>query len=129
MIYNKPTKYYVDGFTYYGNPSDTGGGYTIFKEDQLLVTTEILEAGFTNNAAELFGVLACAKVCSVGDEIITDSRNTMAWVRSGRPKARPDLAYAAKEARDLINLKKIRVSWCPREQNLAGIYNENQIVL
>ena len=121
--------YYADCFVYGGNPSDVGGGFTITDEKgKLLWQEEKLQRGFTNNEGELLGVLYACMLASHGDTIVTDSQNTIAWIRSGTPKARPDLTDFATLAKDLVSKKQVTVKWLPREQNLAGIYNEEHDV-
>jgi ribonuclease HI len=117
--------YHTDCFVYGGNPSPKGGGFTITDEmGNLLWQVEKLKPGFTNNEGELLGVLHAAMLASHGDTIVTDSQNTIAWTRSGKPKARPDLIFPAALAKDLIRLKSLSLVWKPREQNAAGVYNE-----
>lgn len=121
--------YYIDGYTIWSNPSETGGGYTIFdSNNNLIKTVEVLKEGFTNNEAELIAVNECAKLCEIGDTIITDSTNTIKWV-SKKPnlkkKKRRDLYSIKLETFELIANKNINLVWKPREENLAGIYNEN----
>ena len=117
--------YYSDGFTIVGNPSPIGGGYTIVNEfDNLIKTETIYKVGLINNEAELLGVLEALKLCSRRDTIITDSQNTMAWIKSGNPKARPDLKDLCVEAKEMASYKQVSIIWKPRAVNLAGIYNE-----
>jgi hypothetical protein len=118
--------YHTDCFVYGGNPSSKGGGFTITDEQgNLLWQVEKLKPGFTNNEGELLGVLYAAMLASHGDTIVTDSQNTIAWTKSGKPKARPDLTSFAALAKRLIALKSLSLMWTPRQQNKAGIYNEN----
>lgn len=56
---------------------------------------------------------------------MTDSQVVRSWVRSGKPKARPDLEEKATLAKELVARKNLRVEWRPREQNKAGIWNES----
>lgn len=117
--------YYSDGFTLISNPSPIGGGYTIVDEyDNLIKTETIYKKGLTNNEAELLGVLEALKLCSRKDTIITDSQNTMAWIKNANPKARPDLKELCVEAKELVSYKQVSIIWKPRAANLAGIYNE-----
>jgi ribonuclease HI len=119
---------YSDGFTLISNPSPIGGGYTIVDEfDNLIKTETIYKKGMTNNEAELLGVLEALRLCSHQDTVVTDSRNTMAWIKSGNPKARPDLKDLCSEAKKLVSYKQVSVIWKPRAVNLAGIYNEEHI--
>lgn len=120
--------FYSDGFLNGQNGETHKGGFTIFKNKKWFTTifhskeTTIM----TNNEAELAGAAAALSVASVGDEVIVDSMNTLAWIRSGNPKARPDLKWLAEEARNNLKVKKVNLYWRPREENLAGIYNENK---
>lgn len=117
--------YYTDGFTIGKNPSPVGGGYTIVDENDTLIKQVAIEKpGMTNNETELLGVLEALKICRNGDKIVTDSENTRAWIKSGNPKARPDLKPLCVEAKELVERKKVTVEWQPREANLAGIRNE-----
>lgn len=117
--------YYTDGFTIGGNPSSVGGGYTIVDEHNNLIETRVIEKeAFTNNEAELLGVLEGLRLCKPGDKIITDSMNTVYWIKSGNPKKRPDLKDLCEEAKRLVEQKQVIVEHQPRESNLAGIYNE-----
>jgi ribonuclease HI len=119
--------YYTDGFTIEGNPSSVGGGYTIVDEGGNLIETKVIKKeGFTNNEAELLGVLEGLKLCKPGDKIITDSMNTIYWIRSGNPKKRPDLKELCAEAKRLVEQKQVTVEHQPRALNLAGIYNEQR---
>ena len=67
-------KYYTDGYMIGGNPSYTGGGYTIMREDNTLIERkEILKSPYTNNEAEITGILNALKYAKEGDSISTDS--------------------------------------------------------
>lgn len=127
-VYNYCMIYHTDGYMMGKNPSYIGGGYTICDQEQRVVKTEAVYTNgrrYTNNEAELTGVYVCARdFCNIGDTIITDSQIIRAWVRSGRPKARPDLAWMARECKNLIFDKKLKLIWRPREENFAGWYNE-----
>lgn len=117
--------YYFDGFTIWKNPSPKGGGFTVVDQyNNLIIRKDIFKVGFTCNEAELLGCLFSAELASHGDTLVTDSKNTIAWVKSGNPKARPDLKEVASKAKELIKLKVIKLEWVPREENLAGVYNE-----
>jgi ribonuclease HI len=66
---------YTDGFTISGNPSSKGGGFTLVREDsKLLKSEEILRPNFTNNEAELLGVVAALEIAPDDDVIVTDSK-------------------------------------------------------
>lgn len=117
--------YHTDCFVYGGNPSYKGGGFTITDDKgNLIYQQEVLKRGFTNNEGELLGVWYATKLASHGDTIVTDSQNTIAWTKSGNPKARPDLRAIAAEAKTLVFIKSLNIVWRPRELNMAGVWNE-----
>ena len=117
--------FHADCFIYGGNPSKKGGGYTITDErGELILQEEVLKCGFTNNEGELLGVLKALMLASHGDTVVTDSQNAIAWIKSGKPKARPDLTEFAALAKKLAAHKGVSVRWTPRAQNAAGVYNE-----
>ena len=120
--------YHTDGFTLGVNGITKIGGYTVFLNGKHLVTERLRKnTAFTNNEAELLGVLEALKDCENGDEVITDSMNTLSWIRSGNPKSRPDLKNEASECKRLLHLKKVNVYWLGRDYNLAGNYNEFEL--
>lgn len=125
-------KYYTDGFNIKKNPSDIGGGFTVSDEEGNIISREtIYKSKFTNNEAELLGVFNCAKSsCVPYDTISTDSKNTLAWLKTPRMNkiARQDLMEIIIECKKIIKEKNIELIWEPREFNLAGIYNETNPV-
>ena len=116
--------YHTDGFVIGVNGKSEGGGFTVFLNGKHLVTERRNKKLITNNETELLGVVEALKDAEEGDEIITDSMNTLAWIRSGNPKARPDLKTLASEGKKLLHSKKINLYWEKRDNNLAGNYNE-----
>ena len=129
--YFYPTKgkniFHTDGFVLGINGVTDSGGFTVFKNGELITSTNVVKGNkktFTNNEGELLGVLKALELAEFGDEIMTDSMNTLAWVRSGNPKARPDLIPLAQKAKALLHLKEVNFYWAPREENEAGNYNE-----
>ena len=118
---------YCDGYCLESNPSEWGGGFTVFNnKNKLIYTEQILKKGFTNNEAELLGIHQAAKLAKKRDTIITDSQNCIWWIRKGFSKARPDLDKVILESQKCVIGKKLKLIWQPREFNLAGIYNEEQ---
>lgn len=132
-------EYHFDGYTISKNPSPVGGGFTIVAHEQddtgqserLIFTHKILrnpvlfrDTPFTNNEAELLGGVFAAAMAPDGAKLITDSKNTEAWLASGNPKARPDLKWLCVLGAALIKTKDLTLEWRPRERNLAGNYNE-----
>lgn len=119
-------KLHSDGYTIFSNPSNIGGGYSVFSEyGELLKTKRIEKTNFTNNEAELLGLLSAVRIAKDGDEIITDSKNSIAWVNRGFAKARPDLNEKVRKIVDLVKRKNLKITWERRESNLAGNYNES----
>jgi len=116
--------YFSDGYCSSNGASSAHGGFTVFKNGSLLTTQKIEKRGVTNNDCELQGLLHAILDAGTGDEIVVDSMVCIYWTRSGKPKARMDLAPICQELKRLISEKKLDVYWLPREENLAGIYNE-----
>lgn len=118
--------FHVDGFLYGPNPSDIGGGFTICDETgKVIKRVERLKKNFTNNEAELLAVAEAAIISFVGDTIITDSQNTISWIKNPKGnKARPDLADVCRLTDALIKAKQLKLEWKRRDENLAGLVNE-----
>ena len=117
--------YCSDGYTIGTNPSHIGGGYTIVDQNNnLIVTRELKRPNFTSNEAEFLGAFYAIQIANLGDTIILDSTVVETWVHKGFSKARPDLNEDIFEASILAMKKNLSVIQKPREQNLAGIYNE-----
>jgi len=117
---------YSDGYTILKNPSDIGGGFVIIGTKKAFYEEEIKKQGMTNNEAELLGVYKALQIADKNSIIYTDSQNTMAWIKSGKPKARPDLKEICQQAKKLKAIKNIDIKWVPRDENDAGIYIEEQ---
>lgn len=115
----------VDGYTLGKNPSDTGGGYVVFKNTKHIKTEEILKNPFTNNEAELLAIAYATSLADEGDIVETDSLIAYYWVRNGKAKARPDLNIIASMAHQFIKQKNLLIKQVKRSQNLAGIYIED----
>lgn len=121
-------KYYFDGYTIGGNPSSTGGGFTIFNDNNELIHTEqIFKDGFTNNEGELAGLEWCLSNLKDITELSTDSMNTIYWARNGKSKSRKDLTERLQKVRSiLMSPCPFKLIWEPRHRNKAGWYNEEQ---
>lgn len=121
-------KYYSDGFLRGPkNPSNLGGGYTIVDENgNLIKRVEVEKVRFSNNEAEILGILETMKLANDKDAISTDSMCCLTWARAGRSKARPDLNEIMQECRNLLAIKRLNLMWEGREYNLAGLFNENE---
>ena len=117
-------RYFVDGFTVGSNPSRVGGGFTVVDENNNLIERREVRRYFTNNEGELLGISFAVHLAQPGDEVITDSQCAQAWVRAGRSKARPDLSELCSTTKSVAAEKHLQIRWVRRENNLAGIYNE-----
>lgn len=114
-------KFYCDGFTIGpGNPSPQGGGYVVTDQDSKVLDMKTFPGPFTNNDAEIRGVLKALELANTGDTVVTDSKCALAWAATGRSKARPDLAQICKRCLELIVDKSLLITWVSREKNLAG---------
>lgn len=117
--------YHADGFCLLQNPSPKGGGYTVVDENGKIIKHEVFsKKGWTNNEAELWGIYSAIKIAQNGDTVITDSQCCKLWAHNGKTKTRPDLNFMCREANELMRTKGIHLQWRPREENLAGHYNE-----
>lgn len=117
--------YHFDGFLKGRNSVTKKGGFTVFKNGKLLIEQNISgDKIFTNNEAELLGCWYACKCAEPNSEVVTDSMNTIAWVKRGASKARPDLNPIMLECKKLIAEKKLDLYWRPRAENQAGNYNE-----
>ena len=121
-------KYYTDGWMMGKNPSPYGGGFTVINEENLLIIREEIRIDggvwFTNNEAEIRGILFALEYAEDGDSISTDSMCCLTWVNTGTSKARPDLSHLLSKCRKLKFSKFINLMWEGRDFNLAGVYNE-----
>ncbi len=116
--------YHTDGYCSKNGSSSSIGGFTVFKNGELLMTKELEKRGVTSNECELEALAAAIFLAEDESEIVTDSNVVVYWTRSGKPKARMDLAPLANTLKRMIAEKKLDVYWAPREENQAGIYNE-----
>jgi ribonuclease HI len=117
--------YHVDGFAIADNPSPIGGGYTIIDENGELVERWYeKKKGMTNNEVELRGLFVAAAYVRTGDTIITDRSNSLVLYCAGKSKARPDINPTIIGIHRRLAGKTVFVKWWPREEHLAGRYNE-----
>lgn len=121
-------KIYSDGYTIGRNPSNKGGGYVIMDEyKQVLFHEKIEKYKFTNNEAELRGVVKATNLAQAGDIVITDSNVAWCWVIYRKCKARPDLREMSQEAYINIKEKGLKLKQEGRDTNLAGNYIEFEL--
>ena len=119
----------MDGFLLGSNGRHCpGGGFTIVDENnRLLHHVTMHRQGYTNNDAELWAVAAAAHIANVGDTIRSDSQVMVKWwVPRGETKSRSDLNTLCLFAHKLIADKRLNLIWVRREENKAGLYNENR---
>lgn len=114
---------HCDGFTFEGNPSKIGGGWSVLG-DGIKVRVSVEKEGMTNNEVELRGLLRAAMEAQHGDTLVSDSEICLSWVSRGRSGSRPDLLPFSKNAHALIRGKDLKLEWSPRGKNLAGIWND-----
>ena len=125
VLYGYIMIYFTDGFCLLANPSPKGGGYTVFNgRNKLIEHTVINKQGFTNNEAELLGIVAGLKKAKKHDTVVTDSQICLGWILRKMAGSRQDLNWVAKQGSDLMIQKQVYLAWQPREVNLAGHYNE-----
>jgi len=115
---------YTDGYTIGKNPSLIGGGFVIMDEELKILCMQEIRKPMTNNEAELLGILKATELAKNGDEIVTDSMNSLQWVMNRKCKARPDLKPQAQQAYINILEKKLKLVHRPRQENIAGNYIE-----
>ncbi len=119
---------YTDGYTIKRNPSKIGGGFIVMNETgKLLHHEKILKPNFTNNEAELLGVIKAIELADEGDTIMTDSNVTLCWIFYRKCRARLDLKPKAIKAYALMEKKYLSLEQIRREENLAGIHIENNL--
>lgn len=101
------------------------------------VLIEKLEQGGSNNIAELLAVkeaLVWAYVNKVAEvEILTDSRNNLAWVKGNSVGKGVNDRSAVMLLKNTIKVLRkdvrMKIIWIPRDKNLAGHYIENKYIL
>ena len=126
------SRYHIDGFTVGANPS-TEGGYTITDQcgnilKQKFVKSEVDSKPLTNNYTEFLALHDCLKeFCKEGDTILTDSKNNINWANLHFPRKskRRDLIPMAQKVNILLKKLNINLEWVSREDNWAGLANEN----
>lgn len=118
---------FTDGFTIGKNPSLKGGGYAVVDDTgKLLYHAKLKKKGFTNNEGELRGIVRSLQFAHDGDTIITDSACSLAWIKRGYCKARPDLTPLVGIIQSFLRTKRVQILWQPRDENLAGQFNEGK---
>lgn len=113
-------KTYVDGYLIDTNPSDKGG-FTIAIEDKIK-TYEIKQKNLTNNQVEIMacivGMLEKPKI------IISDSQIAVKCINGEWKGKNEKLLPLINLGRVMLKIKKKTLIWEKRDNNLAGIYND-----
>ena len=112
-----PISIYVDG----SGGDNSGYGFYVKETGESFYEKK---PNITNNQAEYLAIIAALKfVKSKDDEIVvySDSKNTIAQLNHENAINNDHLRSLAREAWELIaKLPKIKLTWIPRKENLAG---------
>ena len=81
---------------------------------------EEIDNPVTNNEAEYLAMLKALNLCSVGDEIFTDSQLVVGQLTKGWNVNADNLRVFVDEGKNLVALRRCSVTWVPRDKNLAG---------
>lgn len=117
--------YHVDGFLLGPNPCPKGGGFTVTDEHGTLIMHHVFFRTMTNNEAELWAIAYAAHRAQAHDVIWTDSQTAEHWVSVGFCKSRKDLNALCAKIHAWIMGKQLKIQWCERSMNAAGVYNES----
>lgn len=130
---------YVDGGCSASNQKDMSkrNMIAVVTDDRGQVLIEKLQSGGSNNIAELMAVKEALLWCFVHGvyevELMTDSRNNLAWVKSLKVGDHVNDKSAVQVLQTAIRaLKKdvkFKLIWIPRDENLAGHYIESKYYL
>lgn len=112
--------YHVDA---YKNPKN-GRGFSVCDAFGNLLSTSVLTPG-SSNEAEVIAIANVALDCSNKSYIYSDSQVAIGWIRKGKSMKRPDLNPFLRRIQAVVRDKGIVIRWLPREQNQAGIFNDN----
>lgn len=108
---------YATGWVYEMNPSPVGGGLMVVNQAGVVLAHATINlAGLTENEAELLALLMATALAIVDEDLYSKSKTAIAWVKSGRPKARMDLYEICHEALNLKGEKRLLVSYLPASQ-------------
>ena len=108
---------YVDG----SGGSDPGYGFFVKETGESYYEKK---PNITNNQAEYMAIIAALKKFEASDDEITiysDSKNTVSQLNHEYAINNEQLRELAREAWALLaNFSKIKLTWVPRSENLAG---------
>lgn len=113
-------KYYCDGGGWNGEHSRWG---IVDQNSRLIMYAKIYgHDSVTNNVAEYSAVLNAIMLAKDGDEVISDSQLVI-YQLIGRYKCKAlHLKPLYETGVRLLGMKNIKLTWEPREKNLAGIF-------
>lgn len=115
--------YYTDGSSTIGSRSahcvtDENGDLVFLEET--VPNEDSAPHFYTNNEEEYRGVIAALNLCAEGDEIRTDSKLVVEQVARRFKVKKPHLKNLCETVKDLLFIKKAKLTWIGRESNLAG---------
>jgi ribonuclease HI len=117
----KPIRIFTDGS---GQRLDGKGSGFAWCHEDLSAKLVTREDGLTNNQAEYRGILSAPQSVNAGAsvEIVTDSENTCCQLNGQRRVLDSQLLKLHSEVHSIAKKKHLRIkySWIPRQQNLAG---------
>ena len=106
---------FVDGSGFNGERS----GYCILFEGGRCIEESFTEQN-SNNMMEYIAVYEALKRCNSGDEILTDSQLVAKQIDGSWQCNFEHLMAMRDNCRELMNEKSVKITWIPREENLAG---------
>ena len=112
-----PISIYVDG----SGGDNSGYGFFVKETGESFYEKK---PNITNNQAEYLAIIAALKFVKSKDDkvvIYSDSKNTIAQLNHENAINNDQLRNLAREAWELIaKVSKIKLTWIPRKENLAG---------
>ena len=112
-----PISIYVDG----SGGDNSGYGFYVKETGESFYEKK---PNITNNQAEYLAIIAALKFVKSKDDkvvIYSDSKNTIAQLNHENAINNDQLRNLAREAWELIaKVSKIKLTWIPRKENLAG---------
>lgn len=82
---------------------------------------------YTNNEMEYLGFIRAALFANNEDTIVGDSQLVIKQLLGEYKLKANNLKMLYTLAKDLINIKQLKLEWVPREQNLAGNFLEKYL--
>ena len=83
------------------------------------IYTQIFDK-LTNNEAEYMALIKALEIAKENDEILTDSQLLVGQLTKDFKVKAENLIPLHKKAKEIMLKKKIRLTWIPRGQNMAG---------